>query len=102
MDIEKLRWQFSIRDFICNVAGGFFIGFILQGSNMFWNLSDGTRTFLTTGILGGLTTFSTFSYETFSMFGQGKYLTAGINIALNIILSIAGVWAGKTAVIHIY
>ena len=56
-----------------NIAGCFFIGCMLgittNKPNMF---SDVLKTFLTVGILGGLTTFSTFNIEIFELIKTGK------------------------------
>lgn len=58
-----------------NIAGCFFIGCIFgvayAKSNLF---SDVAKTFLTVGILGGLTTFSTFNLEVFELIKTGKVL----------------------------
>lgn len=59
------------------------------------------KLFLTTGLIGGLTTFSTFSYETVELFSDGNYTTAAINIGLNVLLSLIGVIIGKSLVISI-
>lgn len=80
---------------IVNVSGGILIGFIMElglSSNI---ISSNMKLFLTTGILGGLTTFSTFSYETISLFNEGSYISAVLNICLNLFLSLAGVVLGK-------
>ncbi len=47
-----------------NILGGFIMGFIMEASTSIWPISANMRIFLTTGMMGGLTTFSTFSYET--------------------------------------
>ena len=52
------------------------------------------RLFLVTGFLGGLTTFSSFGYETMMFARSGDMKLAGMNIAANVVLSLAGVWAG--------
>lgn len=61
-----------------------------------WTISPTLRVFLTTGLLGGLTTFSTFSYETVAMLSESDYLHGGLNIGLNLILCLLGAWMGKS------
>lgn len=80
---------------LVNVLGGFFIGLIMEASINGWPILPNLRIFLTTGVLGGLTTFSTFGYETISMLNDGSYLLGTINIVLNLTLSLLGVWIGK-------
>lgn len=58
-------------------------------------ISSNMKLFLTTGIMGGLTTFSTFSYETVSMLTSGN-ITLGIeNITLNLGCSLLFVVIGQ-------
>lgn len=52
------------------------------------------RSFALVGILGSFTTFSTFGYETFAMAREGEYLRAGANVAAQVALGLAAVWAG--------
>lgn len=54
-------------------------------------ISPNLKLFLTTGIMGGLTTFSTFSYETINLLSSGRYLAGMANILLNVFLSLGGV-----------
>ncbi|MEF9953404.1 MAG: CrcB family protein [Clostridium sp.] len=84
-----LRYLISV-----NVIGGILIGFILEINNKS-SLNEGIKLFLTTGLLGGLTTFSTFSFETISIIHSGDYLSGGLNIILNVTLSLIGVVIGK-------
>ncbi|WP_084331118.1 fluoride efflux transporter FluC [Ruminiclostridium cellobioparum] len=51
--------------------------------------------FLTTGILGGFTTFSTFSLETVNLYQSGNMLYAALNIIFNIVFCISGAFLGK-------
>ena len=51
--------------------------------------------FLTTGLVGGLTTFSTFSYETITFLNNGNYVLGTLNTLLNLFLSFGGVILGK-------
>lgn len=88
--------QFAYGTLIVNVLGGLLIGFILELTTFTDFISPNMKLFLTTGIMGGLTTFSTFSYETVTFFSNGSYFLASINIVLNLFLSLTGVVGGKT------
>lgn len=87
--------QFPYGTLIVNVLGGFFIGLIFQLSLTTKLISPDLRLFLTTGIMGGLTTFSTFSYETVNLLSESRYLAVTLNIGLNLFLSLFGVVLGK-------
>lgn len=76
---------------IVNVVGGFLIGMISELSMSTDLISPNLKLFLTTGIMGGLTTFSTFSYETISLMSDGRYLAGMANVLLNVFLSFGGV-----------
>lgn len=80
---------------IVNVLGGFIMGVIMELSLTTNFISPNLRLFLTTGIMGGLTTFSTFSYETISLFSGGMYTLGTLNTCLNLFLSLGGVLLGK-------
>nr|WP_246456006.1 fluoride efflux transporter CrcB [Ruficoccus amylovorans] len=76
-----------------NVIGSLLIGFIF-GLEAFHHLNPHLRLLLTTGFCGGLTTFSTFSYQTMALFREGNTTGALANIALNLVLTLAAVAAG--------
>lgn len=80
---------------IVNITGGILIGLIMELCLTTEFISPGWRLFLTTGIMGGLTTFSTFSYETMSFFNKGSYTLGMLNLCLNLSLSFLGVIIGK-------
>lgn len=67
-----------------NLVGGALAGVVLAliARGAAW--SPETRLFLTTGLLGGLTTFSAFSAETVNMMMRGAYGWAAANIAANL------------------
>ena len=46
------------------------------------------------GVLGGFTTFSSFSIETFSLMEQGAHIKAALNMALSLVLCVGGTWLG--------
>jgi CrcB protein len=82
-----------------NLIGCFLIGlgFSLAGRII---ISPTVRLLLMTGFLGGLTTFSTYALESTNFMGNGQFLTALGNIALNNIGGLAlvflGLWLGRT------
>jgi len=77
-----------------NLLGSFVLGIIIFGFDEKQLLSTNVKLLLTVGLCGGFTTFSTFSFETFNLLKETEFLLAGLNILLNIILTIAGVYLG--------
>ena len=86
--------DFPISTLIVNIVAGLFIGIIIGYERQASPLNDTTRLFLTTGLLGGLSTFSAFSIETVNLFSNGKYIMGTANIAFNVVFSILGVLIG--------
>jgi len=79
--------------FITNIAGSLLIGVFYALSARF-QFSTETRLFLTVGLCGGFTTFSTFSNESLFLFREGAFGTLIAYIVLSVILGILAVWAG--------
>lgn len=72
-----------------NVSGSFLIGFLAAlGPVPF------TRQLFMIGVLGGYTTFSSFSLQTLELAHEGRILAAGGNVGLSVVLSLAAVWLG--------
>ncbi|HEY1096462.1 MAG TPA: fluoride efflux transporter CrcB [Alphaproteobacteria bacterium] len=76
-----------------NLTGAFLIGLIIELGALKLNLSQTSRAFLVTGILGGFTTFSAFSLETTLLLSKGAYAPAASYIALSVIATVALVFA---------
>jgi len=66
-----------------NLLGSFIIGALLAYFSYTTFFSAPMKSFLTTGFLGGLTTYSTFAMETFLLLSGGHILMASLNMALN-------------------
>ncbi len=66
-----------------NLLGSFIIGALFAYFTYTTYFSVQVKSFLTTGFLGGLTTYSTFAMETFFLLSGGHLLMAALNIALN-------------------
>ena len=78
-----------------NVTGCFLIG--LLGNLRENGPGEFDRYFLMVGVLGGYTTFSTFSLQTLELFRAGNPGLAVANVALSMVLCLLGVWLGATA-----
>jgi fluoride exporter len=90
------RWSkgvFPVSTLIVNVVGSLIIGFL-------WGLFDRTavpshiRNFVFIGILGGFTTFSSFSLESFNLLRDGELKIAAMNILANNLFGLSFVFVG--------
>ncbi len=81
---------------IVNITGCFIIGFIftITTAEGRWMISPLTRNFITIGILGGYTTFSSFSWQTLSLAQAGQLGAAAANVLISVVLCLVGVWLG--------
>jgi len=79
---------------LINVLGSFAIGVVMVLLTTRLTVSDIWRLLIVTGLLGGFTTFSTFSYETYGLLVSGSWLEAGLNIVGSVGLAMIGVFLG--------
>ncbi|MBX3118087.1 MAG: fluoride efflux transporter CrcB [Fimbriimonadaceae bacterium] len=77
--------------FIVNVVGSILIG-VLMGVMFRQEMSGSWRVFLGVGVLGGFTTFSTFSWEAFQLVDQGRGLMALLYVLGSVAFGILGCW----------
>lgn len=94
--MSGIGFPFSWGTFIVNIAGSFLIGLFYSVSER-WNLSMEMRLFLTTGLCGGFTTFSTFSNDGLSLLRGEFYSTFLLYALLSIGLGLVAVMAGGAA-----
>ena len=76
-----------------NIIGCFLLGLAMKLAITI-SMPDNLRFAITVGFLGALTTFSTFSYDSFIMFEAGKWQLALINISANILTGLIATFAG--------
>jgi len=79
---------------IINIAGSFLIGVFAESFALKWDAPQALRVFLTVGICGGFTTFSTFSLDSYLLIARGEYWPAAMYIIGSVVLSITGLFAG--------
>jgi fluoride exporter len=85
---------------IANGIGCFLIGFVHSFAMQSARLSSDVRLFLTTGVLGGLTTYSTFNYEALEMFERGETTRAMLYAATMLVgcagAGVLGIWVARS------
>ena len=68
-----------------NLSGSFLIAVVMHVALTGTAISLEMRIFLTTGIMGGFTTYSSFNYETLALIDQRAYALASLNLAATVV-----------------
>jgi len=84
-----IPYSFPFGTLFSNILAAFLIGLIVGIGQQTLALSPRTKLFLTTGIMGGLSTFSSFSLDTITLFQDGRYFAAAGNVLVNLVFSLA-------------
>jgi len=93
--IQPAWWPgFPFGIFIVNVSGGFAMGVIVALGAVKFQMPQELRAFLTVGILGGYTTFSTFSLDSALLIERGAWAQAAAYVVGSALLSILALFAG--------
>ena len=77
-----------------NVLGCFLIGVLAVALEERFLATPGLRLFLTIGVLGGFTTFSSFSFESYALLRDGEILLSLANVGGSVLLCLAATYAG--------
>ena len=90
------RWgsSFPYGTLIANVTGSLILGFIVTLATQRVALSPNWRLFLTVGVLGGYTTFSSFTVETLALIETGRWTASGVYLVGSVLLGLAGAYLG--------
>ena len=93
--------EFPYGTLIVNLSGAFVIGFVQQVGGETLLIPDNVRLFLTTGMMGGLTTYSAFSYETVRLMETSAWNQAWINVVVTTTIALSlcflGISVGRFA-----
>ena len=86
--------QFPWGTILINIVGSFVISLFGTLTLHRYPASFDARAFVMVGLCGGFTTFSAFSLQTLELARFGRWLEAGGNIVLSVVLCLLAVWAG--------
>lgn len=92
-----LGTDFPYGTFAVNVIGCFVIGLFLTMAEDRFLISPSFRIFFAVGLLGGFTTFSTFSFETVGLLKDGAIAFGLLNVAVSIVVGLTATWVGTLA-----
>lgn len=91
---ETFPWGTLLVNIVGSFVIGFFATFTEPGGRIF--VSGSTRQFVMTGILGGFTTFSSFSLQTLALARDGEWFLSAGNALGTMALCLIAVWLGHT------
>ena len=98
---QQFSAEFPWGTLLVNVSGSFVIGFFATytGPEGRFTATATTRHFVMTGLLGGFTTFSSFSLQTLTLARGGEWFRAGANAGGSFVLCLIAVWLGHLAAV---
>lgn len=91
---QSLGGGFPWGTFFVNVVGCLLIGF-LSGLFMTKPFHPSAGLLMITGVLGGFTTFSSFSLETFTLISSGRVIAAMIYVGSSVVIGVLAAWLGR-------
>jgi CrcB protein len=104
VNLAVARWlgtSFNYATLIENVSGSLVMGLLVGYFAFKGGVPQHLRLFLTTGILGGYTTFSAFSLDTILLYERGEVGLAALYVILSVALSVGGLYLGLALMRHL-
>jgi CrcB protein len=100
---DRFGETFPLGTLFVNVSGSFIIGFVAALTDPAgpFLVAPRIRQFVMIGILGGYTTFSSFSLQTLELARDGDWFRAGLNSVLSVVCCLLAVWLGRSAALII-
>jgi len=102
--LDRMGPAFPWGTLAVNLGGSFLIGFVMETSLLTGAINPTLRLALTTGVLGGFTTYSSFNYETLRLAEGGVWLTASANVGATLlgcwVAGLLGVGAARLLFLH--
>ena len=89
---ETFQWGTISVNVLGSMLIGVFAATVGPDGRLF--VGTATRQFVTLGLLGGFTTFSSFSLQTLTLVQESQWLHAGANVAASVVFCLVGVWIG--------
>ena len=93
---------FPLGTFIVNILGCFVIGLVYGAANKSSWMSAEWRFFIGTGLCGGFTTFSTFSYENLTLLKEGNYTYCALYMISSLLLGLLASLIGVVVINSLY
>jgi CrcB protein len=94
---KVLGTDFPYGTLAVNVIGCLVIGLFLTMAEDRFLISPSFRIFFAVGVLGGFTTFSTFSFETVGLLKDGAIAIGLLNVGVSIVVGLTATWVGMLA-----
>ena len=91
---QRVGGTFPLGTLVVNVSGSLLLGVLMEASLASPALTRDARALLATGLCGGFTTFSTFSFESIRLLQDGDHRRAAAYIGLSLALSLLAIVAG--------
>lgn len=92
--VKVLNVNLPVSTFVVNIAGCFILGFLFALFVSKPEVNPALKLALTAGFCGGLTTFSTFSFEMFEMLKNAQYMQVSVYLVSSLTVGLLAVWIG--------